>query len=199
MHHEETLSLFDVVALRREFPILHQEVHGKPLAFLDSAASSQRPRQVIECLEDYYRRYHANVHRGVYKLSEEATFAYERARGKVALFIGARSPREIIFTRNTTEAINLVAHAWGTSNVKAGDGILLTMMEHHSNIVPWQMLAQRVGATIDYVPIDSQGRLVLDNLEQLLTERTKIVAVTHQSNVWVRLIPSRCWRSGRMR
>lgn len=183
MHHEETLSLFDVVALRREFPILHQEVHGKPLAFLDSAASSQRPRQVIECLEDYYRRYHANVHRGVYKLSEEATFAYERARGKVALFIGARSPREIIFTRNTTEAINLVAHAWGTSNVKAGDGILLTMMEHHSNIVPWQMLAQRVGATIDYVPIDSQGRLVLDNLEQLLTERTKIVAVTHQSNV----------------
>jgi cysteine desulfurase/selenocysteine lyase len=176
-------DLFDVLALRRDFPILHQEMNGKPLAFLDSAASSQRPRQVIDCLEDYYKRYHSNVHRGVYKLSEEATFAYERARGKIAVFIGAASPREIVFTRNTTEAINIVAQAWGTTYVGAGDRILLTMMEHHSNLVPWQMLAQRVGAHLDFLQIDGDGRLVLDNLDELLTERTKMVAVSHQSNV----------------
>jgi cysteine desulfurase/selenocysteine lyase len=177
------LSQFDVLALRRDFPILQQEVHGRPLAFLDSAASSQKPRPVIDCLEDYYRRYNANVHRGVYRLSEEATFAYERARGKVARFLNARSPREVVFTRNTTEAINLVAYAWGSANLKAGDRILLTVMEHHSNIVPWQMLAQRVEAAIDYVPIDSDGRLALDAFDTLLSERTKIVAVTQQSNV----------------
>jgi cysteine desulfurase/selenocysteine lyase len=179
----DTFPLFDVMTLRRDFPILHQEMQGKPLAFLDSAASSQRPRQVIDCIEDYYRRYHANVHRGVYRLSEEATFAYERARGKVAHFIGSTNPRELIFTRNATEAINLVAYAWGTANVREGDRILLSVMEHHSNIVPWQMLAQRVGAKLDYLQIDDEGRLVLDNLDSLLTERTKMVAVTHQSNV----------------
>ncbi|NJM07999.1 cysteine desulfurase [Candidatus Gracilibacteria bacterium] len=178
-----TLSQFDVLALKRDFPILSQEVKGKPLAFLDSAASSQKPRQVIECLEDYYRRYNANVHRGVYKLSEEATFAYERARGKVARLLNARSPREIVFTRNTTEAINLVAYAWGGANLKPGDRILLTVMEHHSNIVPWQMLAQRSGAALDYLPVDSDGRLALEALDSLLSERTKIVAVTQQSNV----------------
>lgn len=183
MTSEAGFSLFDVLALRRDFPILHQEVNGKPLAFLDSAASSQRPRHVIECLEEYYRRYHSNVHRGVYQLSEEATFAFERARGKVARFIGAANHREVVFTRNATEAINLVASAWGGANVGPGDRILLTMMEHHSNIVPWQMLAQRVGATLDYLPLDGQGRLVLDDLDRLLTERTKVVAVTHQSNV----------------
>jgi cysteine desulfurase/selenocysteine lyase len=179
----DTFPLFDVLALRREFPILHQEVHGKPLAFLDSAASSQRPRQVIDSLEEYYRRYHANVHRGVYKLSEEATFAYERARGKVACFIGSPNPRELVFTRNATEAINIVAYSWGNANVSEGDHILLTMMEHHSNIVPWQMLAQRVGAKLDYIRVDGEGRLVLEDLDSLLTERTKMVAVTHQSNV----------------
>jgi len=179
----DTFPLFDVLALRREFPILHQEVHGKPLAFLDSAASSQRPRQVIDALVEYYRRYHANVHRGVYKLSEEATFAYERARGKVACFIGSPNPRELVFTRNATEAINLVAYSWGNTNVSEGDHILLTMMEHHSNIVPWQMLAQRVGAKLDYIRVDGEGRLVLEDLDSLLTERTKMVAVTHQSNV----------------
>ncbi len=176
-------NLFDVLTLRREFPILNQPIHGKPLAFLDSAASSQKPRQVIDCLEDYYRRYNANVHRGIYKLSEEATFAYERARGKVAKFIGASSPREVVFTRNTTEAINLVAYAWGSANLRPGDRILLTMMEHHSNIVPWQLLAQRSGAHIDYIGIDGQGRLVLDDLDRRLSERTKIVALTHQSNM----------------
>lgn len=184
-------SLFDVLALRRDFPILHQEINGKPLAFLDSAASSQKPRQVIDCLEDYYRRYHANVHRGIYKLSEEATFAYERARGKVARLIGAASPREVIFTRNTTEAINLVAYSWGNANLRAGDRILLSTMEHHSNIVPWQMLAQRAGAQIDYLPIDDQGRLVLDELDRLLGERTKIVALTQQSNVLGTINPVR--------
>jgi cysteine desulfurase/selenocysteine lyase len=179
----EPFSLFDVLELRRDFPILHQEVNGKPLAFLDSAASSQRPRQVIDTMEDYSKRYHSNVHRGVYKLSEEATFAFERARGKVARFIGADSPREVIFTRNTTEAINLVAHSWGNTFVKAGDRILLSVMEHHSNLVPWQMLAERVGAQIDYLPIDGEGRLVLDDLDRLLTEQTKMVAISHQSNV----------------
>lgn len=177
------LSQFDVLALRREFPILQQHVHGKPLAFLDSAASSQKPRRVIETLEDYYRRYNANVHRGVYRLSEEATFAYERARGKLARFINAASHREIVFVRNTTEAINLVAYAWGGANIHAGDRILLTMMEHHSNIVPWQLLAQRTGAELIYLPFDGQGRLVLDDLDRLLDERVKLVAFTHQSNV----------------
>ncbi len=178
-----TFPLFDVLTLRRDFPILHQKTNGKPLAFLDSAASSQRPRQVIECMAEYYRHSHANVHRGVYRLSEEATFAYERSRGKVSGLIGASSPREIVFTRNATEAINLVAYAWGSANVRQGDHILLTLMEHHSNIVPWQMLAQRVGAHLDYIGIDGEGRLVLEDLDRLLTERTKMVAVTHQSNV----------------
>ncbi len=177
------LSQFDVLAIRREFPILQQEVNGKLVAFLDSAASSQKPRQVIDCLEDYYRRYNANVHRGVYKFSEEATFAYERARGKVARFIGATSPRELVFTRNATEAVNLVARAWGDANLRPGDRILLTLMEHHSNIVPWQMLAARVGASLDYLSLDGEGRLALEELDTKLTERTRLVAVAHQSNV----------------
>lgn len=177
------LSQFDLLSLRREFPILHQEMNGVPLAFLDSAASSQKPRCVIDCLEDYYRRYNANVHRGVYKLSEEATFAFERARGKVARFVNARSPKEIIFVRNTTEAINLVARSWGDANLRVGDCILLSVMEHHSNLVPWQMLAQRTGAQLDFLQVDGNGRLVLDDLDRTLTERTKMVALTHQSNM----------------
>ncbi len=185
------LTQFDVLALRREFPILQQEVNGHRLAFLDSAASSQKPRQVIECLEDFYRRYNANVHRGVYKLSEEATFAFERARGKVARFIGAASQREIIFTRNTTEAINLVAQSWGGSQLRPGDRILLTMMEHHSNIVPWQMLAQRTGAKLDYLNLDGEGRLALEELDTKLDERTRLVALTHQSNVLGTINPVR--------
>ena len=186
-----TFTLFDVLALRREFPILRQQVHGKPLAFLDSAASSQKPARVIGALEDYYERYNANVHRGVYSLSEEATFAFERARGKVAKFVGAGSPKEIVFTRNTTEAINLVARAWGDANVRAGDRILLSVMEHHSNLVPWQMLAQRTGAQLDYLPIDGQGRLALEDLDTLLTERTRLVAITQQSNVLGTINPVR--------
>ena len=187
----QSFTLFDVLALRREFPILQQQVNGKPLAFLDSGASSQKPRRVIVCLEEYYEHTNANVHRGVYKLSEEATFAFERARGKVARFIGANSHKELIFTRNTTEAINLVARAWGDANVRAGDRILLSVMEHHSNLVPWQQLAQRTGAQLDFLPIDAQGRLVLDELDTLLTERTKLVAITHQSNVLGTINPVR--------
>src|SRR6266545_265601 len=187
----ESFTLFDVLALRREFPILRQQVNGKPLAFLDSAASSQKPRRVIACLEDYYERINANVHRGVYRLSEEATFAYERARGKLARFVGASSPKEIVFTRNTTEAINLVARAWGDANMRAGDRILLSVMEHHSNLVPWQQLAQRTGAQLDFLRIDGEGRLVLEDLDTLLTDRTKIVAITHQSNVLGTINPVR--------
>jgi cysteine desulfurase/selenocysteine lyase len=187
----DSFSLFDVLALRREFPILQQQVNGRPLAFLDSGASSQKPRRVIACLEEYYERYNANVHRGVYKLSEEATFAFERARGKVAKFVGANSPKEIIFTRNTTEAINLVARAWGDANVRAGDRILLSVMEHHSNLVPWQQLAQRSGARLDFIEIDGEGRLVLEGLDTLLTEQTRIVALTHQSNVLGTINPVR--------
>jgi len=187
----ESFTLFDILALRREFPILQQQVNGKPLAFLDSGASSQKPRRVIVCLEEYYEHTNANVHRGVYKLSEEATFAFERARGKVARFIGARSHKELIFTRNTTEAINLVARAWGDANVRAGDHILLSVMEHHSNLVPWQQLVQRTGAMLDFLPIDAQGRLVLEDLDALLTERTKLVALTHQSNVLGTINPVR--------
>jgi cysteine desulfurase / selenocysteine lyase len=186
-----SFTLFDVLALRREFPILQQQVNGKPLAFLDSAASSQKPRRVIACLEEYYERTNANVHRGVYKLSEEATFAFERARGKVARFVGAASPKEIVFTRNTTEAINLVARAWGDANVRAGDRILLSVMEHHSNLVPWQMLAQRTGAQLDFLRIDGEGRLALEDLDALLTDRTKLVALAHQSNVLGTINPIR--------
>ena len=185
-----SFTLFDVLALRREFPILQQQVNGKPLAFLDSAASSQKPRQVIACLEEYYERYNANVHRGVYKLSEEATFAYERARGKVARFIGAHSPKEIVFTRNTTEAINLVARAWGDANVRAGDRILLTVMEHHSNLVPWQQLAQRTGARLEFLEIDAEGRLVLDDLDRKLAG-IKLVALTQHSNMLGTINPVR--------
>ena len=185
-----TFTLFDTLALRREFPILQQQVNGKPLAFLDSAASSQKPRRVISCLEEYYERYNANVHRGVYKLSEEATFAFERARGKVARFVGAHSPKEIVFTRNTTEAINLVARAWGDANLRAGDRILLTTMEHHSNLVPWQQLAQRTGAKLEFLEVDGAGRLVLDDLDQKLAS-VKLVALTQQSNVLGTINPVR--------
>ncbi len=172
---------FDVATIRSQFPIL-QLPSELPVAFLDSASSSQKPEAVISALADYYRTTNANVHRGVYQLSEQATFEFERARGRVALFINATNHREVIFTRNTTEAINLVAHAWGGSNLRAGDVILLTQMEHHSNIVPWQLIAQRTGAVLRAIPIDSQGRLVLDDIDTLL-QGVKMLAITHQSNV----------------
>ncbi|HET7088260.1 MAG TPA: cysteine desulfurase [Anaerolineae bacterium] len=180
----------DVQAVRADFPILSQSVNGKPLAFLDSAASSQKPLAVIEAMNEYYRTTHANVHRGVYTLSERATELYENARKKVARFIGAKSSREIIFTRNTTESINLVAQAWGRANLRPGDEILLTELEHHSNLVPWQLIARETGARIRYIPVDGQGVLQLDGLDTLLTERTKIVAFTQMSNMLGTITPA---------
>ncbi|MBE3564916.1 MAG: cysteine desulfurase [Thermogemmatispora sp.] len=183
----------DVVEVRREprsveeirgdFPILSRQVHGKPLVYLDSAASSQKPLAVIEAMNAYYRSSHANVHRGVYEISEEATEALERARTKVARFINARQSKQVIFTRNTTESINLVAYSWGWANVKAGDLIVLTTMEHHSNLVPWQLLAQRSGARLEFVPLTPEGLLQLDVYARLLEQGPKLVAFTQMSNV----------------
>ncbi|WP_069803351.1 cysteine desulfurase [Thermogemmatispora onikobensis] len=172
-----------VEEIRRDFPILSRRVHDKPLVYLDSAASSQKPLAVIEAMNAYYRSSHANVHRGVYEISEEATEAQERARTKVARFINARQSRQVIFTRNTTESINLVAYSWGGANVKAGDLIVLTTMEHHSNLVPWQLLAQRSGARLEFVPLTPEGLLQLDVYARLLEQGPKLVAVTQMSNV----------------
>ncbi|MBI3019322.1 MAG: cysteine desulfurase [Deltaproteobacteria bacterium] len=173
----------DVKKIRKDFPILNQKIHGKPLVYLDSAATSQKPASVIEALSQYYESMNANIYRGIYALSEEATQAFEATRKKVAQFMGAKEERSILFTNNTTEAINLVAASWGRKNVKAGDEILLTQMEHHSNIVPWQLLAQSQGATLKYIPLTSDGQLDLSSLDSLLSDRTKILAVTHMSNV----------------
>jgi cysteine desulfurase / selenocysteine lyase len=169
--------------VRAAFPALEREVNGKPVAYLDSGASSQRVLASIQAVDRYERRHHSNVHRGSHTLSAEATDAYEGARATVADHIGAADRREVLFVRNATEAINLVAHAWGEANVGAGDRIVLTEMEHHSNIVPWQQLAERVGAEIDWAPIDGEGLLDLDALAALLERGPKLVAVTHVSNV----------------
>jgi cysteine desulfurase/selenocysteine lyase len=168
-------------AVRAEFPILSRQINGKPLVYLDSAATSQKPDAVIEVMDDYYRRYNANPHRGVYTISEEATAAYEAARQRVASFINAASPKEVVFTRNTTEAINLVRYSWGRANIRSGDRVLLTEMEHHSNLVPWQLLAQEVGARLEFLCIDDEGLLLLEGLERKL-EGVKLLAITHQSN-----------------
>lgn len=171
-------------ALREDFPILQQTIHDdRPLVFLDNAASTQRPRQVIEVLRRVYERDYANVHRGIHTLSERSTAQYEEAREKVRAFIGAAHAREIIFTSGTTDSINTVARSWGDANVGAGDEILVTTMEHHSNLVPWQQLAARTGAVLRHIPITDDGRLVPEALDTLLTERTKIVAVASVSNV----------------
>ena len=176
--------MFDVDAIRQDFPILNQQVNGKPLIYLDSGASSQKPLSVIEAMDACYRTYYANVHRGIYKFSEKTSDAYETARKKVARFINAKSWREIIFTRNTTESINLVAYTWGRQNIKAGDTILLTEMEHHANLVPWQQLAAETGARLAYIPVDTQGfccdRAAIDCL---IDDSVKLVAITQMSNV----------------
>ncbi len=168
--------------IRDEFPILAREVHGHPIAYLDNGATAQKPLAVIETLDRYWREQNANVHRGVYRLSEEATALYERARHVVARHLGAE-PREVIFVRNATEAINLVAYSWGRANVGKGDRILVTEMEHHSNVVPWYMLARERGAELDWAPITDEGRLDMDALRGLLEREPKLVAVTHVSNV----------------
>ncbi len=172
----------DFGALRRDFPILEQTVHGKPLVYLDNAASAQRPRQVIEAVSHYAAHDHANVHRGVHTLSQRATDAYEGARAKVARFINAASAREIVYTRGTTEAINLVAQSFARPRLGAGDRILITHMEHHSNIVPWQFVCEQTGAELVVAPIDERGQLRLDAFEELLDERVKLVGVVHVSN-----------------
>lgn len=185
----QTRSL-DVEAIRNDFPILERTVNGRPLVYLDSAATSQKPRSVIEAMDDYYRCHNANPHRGVYALSEEATQAYESARDRVASFIHANSRREVVFTRNTTEAINLVRYSWGRANVRAGDRILLTEMEHHSNLVPWQLLAAEVGAQLDFLEIDDRGMLRLDDLDRRVAG-ARLVAFTHQSNTLGTINPVR--------
>jgi cysteine desulfurase/selenocysteine lyase len=178
MSHARALNTESV---RADFPILSRQIHGKPLVYLDSAATSQKPAVVIDAMDDYYRRYNANPHRGVYTISEEATAAYESARQRLATFIHATSVKEVIFTRNTTEAINLVRYSWGRANIHRGDRILLSEMEHHSNLVPWQLLAQEVGARLEFLCIDDDGLLLLDQLERKLAG-VRLLALTHQSN-----------------
>ena len=172
----------DVTAIRADFPALAQRVHGRPLVYLDNAATSQKPRRVIDAIRAFYETDNANVHRGVHELSERATAAYEGAREKVRAYINAASVREIVFTRNATESINLVARAWGDANVGPGDEVLITAMEHHSNIVPWQLLCERKGAVLRVAPMDDRGELLVDELERLITPRTKMIAVVHMSN-----------------
>nr|WP_299242366.1 cysteine desulfurase [uncultured Halomonas sp.] len=184
------LSL-DVARVRRDFPILERRVHGKPLIYLDNAATSQTPYQVIETLDHYYRHYNANIHRGLHTLADEATAAFEQTRDKARDFINAADRREIVFTSGTTEAINLVANSWGRANLKAGDEILISQLEHHSNIVPWQLLAGQLDLVIRVIPVDEQGALDMAAYRELFTERTRLVAVNHISNAFGTINPVR--------
>jgi cysteine desulfurase/selenocysteine lyase len=180
----------DLNAIRADFPILAQEMRsGVPLVYLDNAATSQKPRQVIDSMDDYYRRYNANVHRGIHRLSEQATDAYEGARQRIAAFINAASPREIIFTRNTTESINLLAQTWGRASLKPGDVVLSTELEHHSNIVTWQLLAGQIGITLRWVPVTDEGYLDMEAFHRLLDDRVKLVTFAHMSNVLGTILP----------
>lgn len=172
----------DYEKIRQDFPILKRKINGKGLVYLDNAASSQKPGAVLEAMNVFYQASYANIHRGVYTIAEEATELYEKAREAVKKFINAASAQEIIFTRSTTESINLVANSFGDENIQAGDEILLTEMEHHSNLVPWQLLAKRKGAKLKFIPFDKQGRLILEDLDRLLTKGTKIVSLTLASN-----------------
>ena len=173
---------FPVHGYRRDFPILEQTVRGKPLVYLDNAATAQKPRRVIETLDEYYRDYNSNIHRGVHTLSEQATEAYEGARKKIQTFINAASHQEIIFVRGTTEGINLVAQSYGRSRLQPGDEIIISAMEHHSNIVPWQLVCEQTGAVLKVIPINDAGELEMDEYERLLSDKTRIVAVVHISN-----------------
>ncbi len=180
----------DAAAIRADFPVLAEQVHERPLVYLDNAATSQKPRVVIDALQTYYETYNANIHRGLHALSERATAEYESARARVARFINAAHPHEVIFTRGTTEAINLVARGWGDEHVGEGDEILLTEMEHHSNLVPWQMLAKRSGASLRYIPIDVEGRIDLEAYARMFGPRTRLVTVTQMSNVLGTVTPA---------
>lgn len=188
---ESRSEALNVAAVRADFPILAREVHGKPLIYFDNAASAQRPAAVIEAIDHYYRTSNANVHRGVHTLSEEATDAFEGARRDVARFINAPSPRSVIFLRGTTEAVNLVSHSYGNSRLAAGDRIVITHMEHHSNIVPWQLLCERTGAELKVAPVDDTGALDFAAFEALLDERVKLVAAIHVSNALGTINPVR--------
>jgi cysteine desulfurase/selenocysteine lyase len=180
--HKSASPELDWSAIREDFPILHERAHDHPLIYFDNAATTQKPRQVLEALRDYYEHKNANVHRGLHELSSRATEAYEGSRERVAQYLGAASPEEIVFTRGTTESINLVAQSWGGKFLRAGDVILLTEMEHHSNLVPWQLLAERAGARLRFVPVREDGTLELDRLDALLTDEVKLFAFTHVSN-----------------
>jgi cysteine desulfurase/selenocysteine lyase len=184
-------TTFDVEALRRQFPVLARHVHGKPLAYLDNGASAQRPTAVIQAVDDYERHHHANIHRGVHTLSQEATALYEAARDKLVRFINARSRAEIIFVRGTTEAINLVAQSYGRPSLKRGDEILITHLEHHANIVPWQLLCEQTGATLVVAPMDVRGAVHAEAVESLMGPRTRIFACAHVSNALGTVLPVR--------
>jgi len=179
-HGSETR--LDVARIREDFPILRQNVHGKPLVYLDNAATSQKPQVVIDALAKYYSSQNANIHRGVHALSELATYEYEKARGKVKLFLNAAETREIIFVRGTTEGINLVAQSYGRKFIKAGDEVIISAMEHHSNIVPWQLLCEQTGAVLRVIPMNDDGELLIDEYEKLLNKKTKLVSVVYLSN-----------------
>jgi len=183
MNDAATIDTYDVDRIRADFPILATKVYGKPLVYLDNAASAQKPQAVLDRLNEAYTTQYANVHRGLHYLANEATEAYELAREKVARFLNAKRNEEIIFTRNATEAINLVAYTFGHERIKAGDEIVLSIMEHHSNIVPWHFLRERHGAVIKWAPVDDEGNFLLDEFEKLLGPRTKMVAITHMSNM----------------
>jgi cysteine desulfurase / selenocysteine lyase len=182
-------SGLDVEAIRKDFPILARKVHGRPLVYLDNGATSQKPQAVIDAVSRYYAEENSNIHRGVHYLSERATAAYEEAREKIKRFINAPKTQEIIFVRGTTEAINLVAQSYGRAFLKAGDEIIVSAMEHHSNIVPWQMLCEQVGARLRVIPINHDGELVMEEYRRLLTEKTKFVSVTHVSNALGTIVP----------
>jgi cysteine desulfurase / selenocysteine lyase len=189
MHPAVTNGSYDVARIREDFPILATQVYGKPLVYLDNAASSQKPRAVLDRMQQAYTRDYANVHRGLHYLANATTEAYEHARETVRAFVNAERSQEIVFTRNATEAINLVAHSLGLEEIKPGEEIVLSIMEHHSNIVPWHFLRERRGAVIKWAPIDDDGNLLLEAFESLLTERTRMVALTHMSNVLGTIVP----------
>src|SRR5215831_3291085 len=186
-----TATAFDVEKVRSDFPVLHQKVHGKPLVYLDNAATTQKPLAVIDAIERYYRHDNSNIHRGVHALSERATDQYEKVRAAARRFLNASDTKEIVFVRGTTEAINLVAQSYGRKHVGAGDEVLITAMEHHSNIVPWQILCEEKGARLRVAPINDRGELILDEFERLLSPKTKIAAVSHLSNALGTINPVR--------
>lgn len=184
-------TMYEINKIRKDFPILGRNVNGRPIVYLDNAATSQKPACVIKALKDYYESYNANIHRGIHTLSEEATEAYESVREKVRQFIGAADSRSIIFTRNTTEAINLVAQSWGRANISAGDQIVLSAMEHHSNLVPWQLLAAERGAELKFIELTADGQIDLEAVRRVITPRIKLVAMTQMSNVLGTITPVR--------